>query len=449
MFILQNAPVSALKLPGLTINPLQVEQETTAFDITLSFVEMEQGQMHMSCRYNTDLFNPGTIVRLLRHMETLLHSVVTQPEARLNTLELLSEAEKQQQAVENMERKESKFNRLMTIKPKAVNLSQEDLITTDYLQPGQILPLVVQPGVDGLDLRAWGQSHQAFLEAQLCKHGAILFRDCNTKSIAQFEQFARIIAPELMEYGERSSPRTKLDGAVYTSTDHPADQYMLLHNEQSYTLNWPMRIWFFCVQPAQQGGRTPIADSRKIFNRLDPRIIEKFAQKQVMYVRNYGDGLGLPWQEVFQSHDRAVVEEHCRNASIAFEWKDNNRLRTRQVRPAIRRHPKTGETVWFNHALFFHVSSLEATTRESLLAGLQEDDLPFNTCYGDGSPFEDSVLEAIREAYRQETVSFPWQEGDILMLDNMLVAHGREPFVGPRKVVVAMAEPFNNSIKEK
>jgi hypothetical protein len=218
MFILQNAPVSALKPPGLTINPLQVEQETTAFDITLSFVEMEQGQMHMSCRYNTDLFNPGTIVRLLRHMETLLHSVVTQPEARLNTLELLSEAEKQQQAVENIERKESKFNRLMTIKPKAVNLSQEDLITTDYLQPGQILPLVVQPGVDGLDLRAWGQSHQAFLEAQLCKHGAILFRDCNTKSIAQFEQFARIIAPELMEYGERSSPRTKLDGAVYTST---------------------------------------------------------------------------------------------------------------------------------------------------------------------------------------------------------------------------------------
>lgn len=82
-------------------------------------------------------------------------------------------------------------------------------------------------------------------------------------------------------------------------------------------------------------------------------------------------------------------------------------------------------------------------TRSSLLAGLTEDDLPFNTYYGDGSPFEAATLDEIRAAYQQETVSFPWQAGDILMVDNMLAAHGREPYTGQRQVLVAMAEPFN------
>jgi alpha-ketoglutarate-dependent taurine dioxygenase len=358
-------------------------------------------------------------------------------------LKILIEAETKQQETEKIERKESKLKKLVNVKPKAVSISPDRLIKTDYLQPRQALPLVVQPNVDTLDLVTWAKSNRAFIEKELLKHGAILFRNFNVNSIARFEQFAKAISPELMGYGERSSPRHKVSGGVYTSTDHPADQPIVLHNEQSYTLNWMMKLWFFCLQPAQQGGRTPIADSRKIFNRLDPKIIEKFAQKQVMYMRNYGTGLGLPWQEVFQTREKSAAEEYCRHALIEFEWLDDDRLRTRQIRPAIRRHPKTGEAVWFNHALFFHVSSLEAATRESLLAGLKEEDLPFNTYYGDGAPFETVVLDEIREAYQQETISFPWQAGDILMVDNMLVAHGREPFAGPRQVVVAMGEPFN------
>jgi alpha-ketoglutarate-dependent taurine dioxygenase len=247
-----------------------------------------------------------------------------------------------------------------------------------------------------------------------------------------------------MSYGERSSPRHVLSGNIYTSTDHPADQHILLHNEQSYTLNWPMKIWFFCVQPARQGGRTPIADSRRIYSRLPAPIVEKFAQKQVMYVRNYGDGLGLSWQEAFQTDNHRIVEEHCRRDAIEFEWKDGDRLRTKQIRPAVRTHPRTRETIWFNHAVFFNVHSLDRAARDSLRAGINDFDLPFNTFYGDSSPIEPSVVEHIYEVYRQEQVAFDWQAGDILMLDNMLVAHGREPFVAPREIAVAMAEPYSH-----
>src|SRR5205085_7017371 len=141
--------------------------------------------------------------------------------------------------------------------------------------------------------------------------------------------------------------------------------------------------------------------------------------------------------------DKSEVETYCRGKGIEVEWKENNRLRTRAVHPAVTRHPRTGEPVWFNHATFFHVTTLDASIRDALLAEFKEEDLPTNTYYGDGSPIEADVLEQLRAIYRQETISFPWRENDILMLDNMLSAHGRAPYAGARKVLVGMAEPFH------
>jgi alpha-ketoglutarate-dependent taurine dioxygenase len=327
-----------------------------------------------------------------------------------------------------------------SIRRKPIRVSQGALVTTS-LQPAEQFPLVLTPTVNDLNLTAWAANNLEFVETLLQRHGALLFRGFGVDTVSQFEQFTRAISGDLITYSERSSPRTNVTAGVYTSTDHPADQHILLHNEQSYTLQWPMKIWFYCVEPAARGGRTPVADSREVLKRLNAELLERFARKGVMYVRNYGDGFGLPWQQVFQTNLRSEVEQYCRQAKIECEWKQENRLRTRQVRPAVRTHPKTGEAVWFNHAVFFHISSLQDSTRESMLAVISEVDLPFDTLYGDGSPIESAVLDEIRAAYRQETTAFSWQRQDILMLDNMLVAHGREPFAGPRQVVVAMAEP--------
>jgi alpha-ketoglutarate-dependent taurine dioxygenase len=335
----------------------------------------------------------------------------------------------------------SAINKFSAIKPKAVRLSQESLVKISAGPEGQF-PLVLQPGAGDVNLSKWAGNNRELIEDKLAKHGALLFRNFNVSSVSQFEQFVRAISDGLIEYGERSSPRTKIGNGIYTSTDYPPDRSILLHNEQSYTLNWPMKICFFCVQSARERGNTPIADSRKILKRLSPQLVERFKQKEVMYVRNYGDGLGLPWQEVFQTESRREVEEHCRQSSIEFEWKGDAHLRTFQIRPAVRTHPKTSEAVWFNHALFFNLSSLEAVARQSMLSVVGEAGVPFNTFYGDGSPIELSVLDEVREAYRREYVSLPWQEQDMLILDNMLVAHGREPFAGSRKIVVAMADPF-------
>jgi alpha-ketoglutarate-dependent taurine dioxygenase len=327
-------------------------------------------------------------------------------------------------------------------RPSAVKVSQDSLVSVSSA-PEEQFPLVLRSGQAGaVNLADWARTSRPLIEERLARHGALLFRDFGVDTVCGFEQFLGAVAPGLIEYGERSSPRTRIGNGVYTSTDHPPDQSILLHNEQSYTLDWPMKIIFYCELPALRLGGTPVADSRKILARLSPAAVERFREKQVMYVRNYGDGLGLPWQEVFQTGSRAEVEDRCRRTSIEYEWKEGDRLRTRQVRPALRNHPRTGEAVWFNHALFFHFSSLDERARRSILSVVDESDVPFNTFYGDGSPIEAEVLEELREAYRRETVCSPWHQGDILLLDNMLSAHGREPFIGQRKIVVAMAEPY-------
>jgi len=325
---------------------------------------------------------------------------------------------------------------------RAIGGGENDFVREELLTPGQPLPLVIRPAVTGLDPLAWARAHRDLVEQRLQKHGAVLFRGFSIQSSDDFHAFVEALVGELMEYRERSSPRHEEGNRVYTSTDHPADQRIFPHNEHSYARRFPLKLFFCCLQPAEEGGQTPIADTRLVFERVPDEVRARFAEHGWMYVRNFGDGLGLPWQTVFQTSDPAEVEAYCARNGIECEWKPGNRLRTRQVRPASAVHPRTGERSWFNHATFFHVTTLPAEMREGLLADFAEEDLPNHTYYGDGSPISDETMQALRAAYQAETVIFDWERGDVLLVDNMLASHAREPFRGARKVLVAMADPY-------
>jgi alpha-ketoglutarate-dependent taurine dioxygenase len=445
LFVLQNAPMPALQLPDLTINFLEVKTGKAKFDLALFMEETEQGIVGY-WKYNTELLNdfaigfagaPWAIARLSAHLETLLSSIVKNPDTRIDTLEMLSETEKQKQLAEQTKREKANFNKFKTIKPKAVSLPQRQLIKTSFLQPGQSLPFVIEPDSDEIDLADWASSHREFIETNLLKHGAILFRGFNLNCAADFENVANAIHPNLFgEYGDL--PREGVSGKVYGSTPYPPDKAILFHNESSHLHRWPLKIWFFCVQPAQQGGETPILDCRKIYQLLNPKLREKFEEKQLMYVRNYIEGLDVSWQDFFHTTDKTEVEDYCRQARMEFEWLENNSLKTRKICPAVAKHPKIREPVFFNQLQLHHASCLDSAVRQSLLSLFEEDKLPRNVYYGDGTPIEDSVMEEIGAVYRESEISFSWQQGDILMLDNMLTAHGRNAYVGSRKIVVAM-----------
>lgn len=320
-------------------------------------------------------------------------------------------------------------------------LAAEEPVRTEAPPTGGTLPQVYRPAMDGVDAAEWARANRDQLHAALDRHGGVLLRGFGLGGPEDLERFTAAVSAGALTYQERSSPRTQVAGRVYTSTDHPPDQSIFLHNEQSYNLTFPLKILFLCVTPAEEGGATPIADVREVYRLLSPELRRPFEEKGYLYVRNFGTGLGLAWQDAFQTEDRAQVEAYCRENRIEFEWLGGERLRTRQVRRASALHPRTGEPVWFNHATFFHVSTLEPRTRTVLTSALKEDELPNHTFYGDGTPIPPEVMEALRDAYARATVRFPWEKGDLLLLDNMLAAHARDPFRGARRVLTAMADP--------
>lgn len=333
--------------------------------------------------------------------------------------------------------------KLKNVKRRIVNLSSSKLVETGLMSSQQAIPLVVQPVIDGLDITQWVQNNRDLVDTLLLKHRALLFRGFKVKTAQEFKKFVKITSNgELLNYVDRTSPRTTVGEQVYTSTVYPSNYPILLHNELTYAIKYPLKIYFCCTKVAQTGGETPIADGRRVYQHIDEKILHQFIEKKWMLVRNYNDGFGLPWQEVFQTDDKAKVEAYCRENLIEFSWKEDSRLQTRQIREPVHYHPQTGEPIWFSHVGFFHYTNLNA----DLLSEFNEHELPYNTYYGDGTPIAIPVIEHINQAYQQEKVIFQWEGGDILMLDNMSIAHGREPYKGEREVLVAMSEPLTSTI---
>jgi alpha-ketoglutarate-dependent taurine dioxygenase len=440
ILVFENYPVNAAsdgQSPSLKIRNFQ---DLAKLNYPLVVKAWLSAALSLGTLHDGHIFDDAAIASLLRSLKMLLNSMAARPEAQLGELEkIVMETERRERVMEQRKRKEANLASFMQVKPRAVGLSQAGVVRTDYLNSDQSFPLVIQPALEDIDLADWAKGNLEFIEAELLKHGSILFRGFGVNSTSEFEKFAATIRPDLFgEYGDL--PREGVSERVYKSTPYPENKTILFHNEASHTDRWPMKQWFYCVRPSRVGGETPIVDCRKICQRLDPRIVENFRQKKLRYVRNFHEGLDVSWQAFYRTNNRSVVEQYLRAHATGFEWKPNGGLRTYQISPGVVRHPKTYEMSFFNQVQLHHLFFLDPTLRHSLESLFKPEDYPRTVYYGDGSPIESSVMEEILRVYWETSVSFPWQAGDVLMLDNVLVAHARNPYQGERKIVVAMAE---------
>ncbi len=278
------------------------------------------------------------------------------------------------------------------------------------------------------------------LKQTLHKSGALLFRNFNINCAEKFKEFAEIFANDLMSDNGEHDSLPAIQG-IYTPVSYSPKEKLLWHNENSFNYSWPLVIMFCCVKPANIGGETPVVDSRKVLKNLDPAIVKEFSRKGIMYVRTYG--FGRAWQEIYQTNSRAEMELKCQQQNIQIEWLNDDQLITTQIRPAIVKHPLSDEYSWFNQVQHWHAACLKPEVRESLLKMFSPDRLPRNCYFGDGSIISEDIVQHILDVYQNLEVSFSWEAGDVMVLDNVLFAHARNAYSGERKLLVTMGRYSN------
>ena len=306
------------------------------------------------------------------------------------------------------------------------------------LQPGRP-PLLRAEATGGA--ASWAAGHRDALRAVVAEHGCVMVRGLGLRDAAETGAVFSKLATGLMTEKEVFAPRRTYSDGVYSSTKWPPNQPMCMHHELSYTLEFPGLMMFACLSAPTEGGATAVADAPTVLDALPAELTERFEREGWLLTRSYNDEIGASVAEAFGTEDRGAVESYCRANAITFEWQPDGGLRTRQRRSAVVRHPVTGRRCWFNQIAFLNEWTMAPEVREYLMDVYGADGLPFNTRFGNGDPIGEDVVEALNSVYEAHTAREPWQAGDLMLVDNIRTAHSREPFEGPREVLVALADP--------
>jgi alpha-ketoglutarate-dependent taurine dioxygenase len=305
-------------------------------------------------------------------------------------------------------------------------------------------PLEIDPGAAGVEPTVTGLcdflARTSDLDDILVREKALVFRGFGVTD-STIEDVMNHLLPNRLAYVHGNSPRTKVGRNIYTSTEYPPEYTISMHNELSYAHSWPARLMFCCALAEMTGGATPVVDGVRWLESLDDRVRADFAAG-VMYRQNLhgGYGLGKSWQETFETKDHAEVERFLSGTEASWTWTADDGLRISQTRAATTRHPVTGVEVWFSQADQWHTATLGDETVKTMAAVLDETDLPQSVTFADGSPIPADYVLQIRDRGLDNAVDVDWRQGDVLLIDNVLVGHGRRPFNGRRRVLVAMSD---------
>lgn len=450
LLVMQNMPSAKPFMGDVAVTPRISKQAHSKFDMAL-FVSEVDDTLSLRWVFRTALFDRSDIEHLSQDLCRLLDKITEQPNAPLATLALKEKGntmtDQNVTPEKPAKRKLNKLSKLgkMSKMKKASPSAETSLVNVAPMKgskgvTSKPFPLLVENTEPGLDPFNWAKTNKTQILQWLETHAGIVFRGFNLPSPVEFEQFCQSMYPSLYgQYGDL--PKKEQGKKIYKSTPYPNDHMIMFHNESSHQYRWPRRQWFYCEVPAEKGGATPIVDCREMFAKLPEAIREKLARKQLRYTRNFS-GLDVSWQHFFKTENRSEVEAICSKGNIAFEWYGEDNLRIGETCPAIIRHPITGDMSFFNQIQLHHHSFLENDVREHLLRAGGEEGLPRNVYYGDGEPLEDSVVALISALYEECAVRFQWQHGDVVMLDNMLAAHARDPFEGSRSMAVAMGDLY-------
>jgi hypothetical protein len=301
-------------------------------------------------------------------------------------------------------------------------------------------PAVLQVGATD-DAARWTARNRDALRAAVAEHGSVLVRGLGVRDASEVAALLRGLGVAPVTEKESFALRAAYSEGVYSSSNWPTNQPMCMHHELSYALEFPGLMLFACLSAPTEGGATAVADSTAVLDALPPVLTERFEREGWLLTRSYNGEIGASLDQAFGTDDPDAVERYCRANAIEFTWQPDGGLRTVQRRSAVVHHPSSGRSCWFNQIAFLNEWTMDPEVREYLIDEYGPDGLPFNTRYGNGDPITQDVVHLLNGIYEANTTRHPWEAGDLLLVDNVRTAHSREPFKGPRDVVVALADP--------
>lgn len=307
-------------------------------------------------------------------------------------------------------------------------------VTAQQQHHGFDFPLVLTPADAPTELAAGC----AEILRHLSTHGAILFRGFGLTSAQDFDAFVADFGLGNFPYDESLSNavRRNRTSRIFTANEAPRDVEIFLHHEMAQTPRFPSHLFFFSEQSAESGGATPLCRSDVLLEKLEqamPAFMARCRERGACYtltmpaVADQASGQGRSWRQTLGVESREAAED--RLASLQYQWRwlpDDNVSVTTPPLPLVRQ-TQAGREVFFNQLIAAYCGWQD-----------QRNDSKRSVTYGDGSAFDEADLKAAVEIAYGSVFDLTWQTGDVALIDNYLVMHGRRPFAGHRSVLASL-----------
>jgi len=286
----------------------------------------------------------------------------------------------------------------------------------------------------------WVAKHRDELLQHAHQHGAVLLRDFPVSDAEGFDAIIRALDVPNFPYEKSLSNAVRVNRTerVFSANEAPPEVQIFFHHEMAQTPLFPRWILFSCEVAPQQGGATPLCRSDVLLERLQeeqPEFVQRCQQLGLRYTNVMPDqddaqsGMGRSWRSTLGVDSREEAEARLKTLGYEWEWQEDGCLKaTTPPLPAVA-ECDDGRKVFFNQLI-------------AAFCGWKDDrnDPSQAIRHGDGSKLDTDAVMAAAKIADEITFNMQWQVGDVVLIDNTIVMHAREPFVGKRKVVASLAE---------
>lgn len=271
-----------------------------------------------------------------------------------------------------------------------------------------------------LDMRG-SECPPSLLLKAIRDHGVALLRH-PLQQLADFLQVSEQLGKDFLGTQTGAGPhkpvgsnlgRTPVPGyqGLFVSTSPSLKKALPLHGELFFQgADPPELLWFYCKTAPLNGGETLLCDGRELYQALPEAVQAMFHQQRIVYARQLRPA---DWPQVFGCNDQVLVQQFLQEQGLETAWAEDGTLHTRFVTSALRQWQ--GQWVFINNVLPFALREIEEPQATQARVRFEN-----------GQSLPVATVNHINQLAHEFSQTHRWQAGDILVIHNRCVLHGRD-----------------------